>query len=259
MAKLRRPSQRSIDLYNQLVANQNKVRKTLKRIHKNAEEAFGTGRLPALIIPKSARKIRARYFEGLSPKELHKRLKMFWGKLAEMKDLFSKGLKKYLARTVKQGYMDLWLDQIKAHSGEDPEAFGGRIFSKEQIANSDYGDFMQTYNRLFMLSPESFLALLYTGRMIAFKYIYLEMEKIRKGFSSGNSWLEEQNDWLNLKGLKIGDKTPEDWLKSFSGPKKQNKIVSEAYEEGEEAGRKKAYKSEKHGHKYNRTEVKLKD
>lgn len=249
MAKLRKPSQRSIDLYNQLVAQQNKVRKTLRRIHKQAEEALGAGRLPALVIPKSSHKIRRNYFEGISPAELSRRLKAFWGKMAELKSLFSKGLKTYLAKTVKNGYMDLWLDQIEKHSGERPEAFNGYLFSKEQIENSEYGDFMTTYNRLFMLSPESFLALLYTGRMIAFKYIYREMEKVGRGDSSG-SWLEEQNDLLNLKGIKIDGKDVNDWLKSIRSHRGMESTLKEAEEQGEAKGRERAYKTGEHGRPY---------
>ena len=35
------------------------MRKTLQRVHKRAEETLGSGRLPALIIPRRARKIRS--------------------------------------------------------------------------------------------------------------------------------------------------------------------------------------------------------
>lgn len=245
---LRKPSQRSIDLYNQLVSQQNKVRKQLRKIHKRAEEAFGAGRLPALIIPKSARRIKMSHFEGLTPSELHRRLRVYWKTLTELKRNFAKGLKSYLAKTVKNGYMELWRDQIESHSGERPEVFNGYLYSKEQIENSEYGDFMKTYNRLFMLSPEVFLALLYTGRMIAFKYIYRELEKIGRGDSSG-SWLEEQNELLNLKGVQVNGKTIEEWSKSLTGPKNQIKIVKEAKED-KEAGPEKAYISGKHGPAY---------
>lgn len=244
---LRRPSQRSIDLYNQLVAQQNKVRKQLRRIHNRAEEVIGSGRLPALIIPKSARRIKKSNFEGLSSAELHRRLRAYWGKLGEMKALFSKGLSSYLAKTVKDGYMALWRDQIELFSGETPEGFNNQIFTKEQIDNSKYSDFMKTYNKLFMLSPEVFLALLYTGRMLSFKYIYEEMKRVGKGYVSEGGWLQEQNELLNLKDIKIEDKNAEDWLKSSSGPKKQTKIVKEAIEEGSPEN---AYKSGKHGRTY---------
>lgn len=202
---MRRPSQKSIDLYNRLVELQNKARKKLKGIHKHAEETFGAGRLPALIIPKSARKINSNRFQGLSSAELHRRLKMYWENLSRLKEQFSEGLRSYLARTVKDGYMQLWRDQIELHSGETPDVFHGLLYSKEQIENSEMGAFMQTYNKLFMLSPEVFLAMLYAKRITAFKWIYLEMEK---GNMQG-SWLQEQNEMLAV------------------GPKEQAKLVEE--------------------------------
>ena len=203
---MRKPSQKSIDLYNQLIERQNKVRRQLKRIHQHAEETLGAGRLPALIIPKSGRKIKSSYFEGLSPAELHRRLKQYWSRLGQLKAEFSKGLKSYLARTVKDGYMELWRDQIELHSGETPEAFHNLRFSKDQIESSEYGGFMETYNKLFMLSPEVFLAMLYSGRLLSFKYIYREMERVGRGGAEG-SWLEEQNELLTV------------------GPKEQAKLV----------------------------------
>ena len=203
---MRKPSQKSINLYNQLIERQNKVRRQLKRIHQHAEETLGAGRLPALIIPKSGRKIKLSQFEGLSPAELHRRLKQYWSKLGQLKAEFSKGLKSYLARTVKDGYMELWRDQIELHSGETPEAFHNLRFSKDQIESSEYGGFMETYNKLFMLSPEVFLAMLYSGRLLSFKYIYREMERVGRGGAEG-SWLEEQNELLAV------------------GPKEQAKLV----------------------------------
>lgn len=203
---MRKPSQKSINLYNQLIERQNKVRRQLKRIHQHAEETLGAGRLPALIIPKSGRKIKLSYFEGLSPAELHRRLKQYWSRLGQLKAEFSKGLKSYLARTVKDGYMELWRDQIELHSGERPEAFHNLRFSKDQIESSEYGGFMETYNKLFMLSPEVFLAMLYSGRLLSFKYIYREMERVGRGGAEG-SWLEEQNELLAV------------------GPKEQAKLV----------------------------------
>lgn len=203
---MKRPSQKSIDLFNQLVERQNKVRRQLKRIHQHAEETLGAGRLPALIIPKSGRKIKPSYFEGLSPAELHRRLKAYWSKLGQLKEEFSRGLRSYLAKTVKNGYMELWRDQIELHSGETPEAFHNLRYSKDQIENSDYGAFMETYNKLFMMSPEVFLAMLYSGRLISFKYIYRELERVGRGGAEG-SWLEEQNELLAI------------------GPKEQAKLV----------------------------------
>lgn len=190
---LRKPSQHSIDLYNQLVSNQNKVRKQLMRIHKHAEETLGAGRLPALVIPKGARKIRMNQFEGLSKSELKYRLKAFWNRFKTAKQMFGKGLTSYLAKTIKQGYMELWRDQILYMSGESPEGVA-KMFTKEQIENSYMGEFMQTYNRLNRLSSETFLAFLYHGDIIAFKWIYLEMTGQGR---ADDSWLEQQNVLLN--------------------------------------------------------------
>lgn len=222
---MRRPSQRSIDLYNALVDKQNKVRKQLRRLHKGAEETLGAGRLPALIVPKASHKIRKSYFEGLSSAELHKRLKAFWDKYQVKKALFGKGLTSYIARVVKEGYLELWRDQIERNFGESPEAFYGHTFSADQIKNSDGGEFMQVYNALFRQSPESFLALIYTGRMIAFKYIYQEMQMTKN--NTGYSWLEQQKENLRQIG-KVKFKNPEEWLKFMRSPKELNKLLDEA-------------------------------
>lgn len=244
------PSQKSIDLYNQLVAKQNKVRSQLRKIHKNAEEALGAGRLPAIVIPKSAHKIKRSYFEGLSPKELQRRLNIFRAKVRQAKELFAKGLQSYLGKTVKDGYLELWRDQIKDFSGEDPVGFVGRdgiarMYSKEQIEKSPYGDFMKTYNRLFRLSPEGFLALLYTGKMISFKYIYEEMKSTRAG--SGYSWLDQQNDILNTASVDMG-MSPKEFLHMLSSSKAIKKAYETATSEDDEERFSKAHETGR-GHK----------
>lgn len=192
---MRVPSIKTIDLYNRLVANQNKVRKTLIRVHKNAEETSGAGRLPALVIPKSARRIKNNYFQGLSKDELKRRLKLFYAKYKESKRLFGQGLKSYLARIVKDGYLDLWKDQIDFVGGGRPEGAFGR-YSKEQIENSYMGEYMEVYNLLNSLSSEVFLALLYSGRIIQFKYIYQDI--ISGTGEKENSWLQQQKEILEI-------------------------------------------------------------
>lgn len=220
---LRRPSQRSVDLYNQLVARQNQVRKQLKRIHKGAEEKLGAGRLPALIIPSSAHKIRPNYFMGLSKEELRRRLNRFWKRMKEAKSLFGAGIRSYLSRTVKQGYMDLWRDQILQLSGESPEGVA-RMFTKKQIENSDMGKFMDLYNRLNRLSAESFLAMLYKGDIISFKFIYMEM------IGTGNkeySWVDQQKDLLDKNRTLKSQKALMEEMAGFEG-KHQKKTIEKA-------------------------------
>ena len=192
---LRRPSPKTINLYNRLVENQNKVRKQLRRIHKNAEEASGAGRLPTLVIPKSAHKIRHNYFEGLSSAELQRRLKQFYEKLNNAKALFASGIKSYLSRTLKDGYMELWRDQILFRSGESPEGYFGK-FSTEQIENSYMGEFMEVYNMMMSLSAETFLALLYSGKIIQFKFIYSDMNTGLE--KEPDSWLMQQKELLEI-------------------------------------------------------------
>lgn len=226
---LKIPSQRSIDLYNQLVAQQNKVRKQLIRIHKNAEEASGAGRLPALVIPKNAHKTTRDRFYGLSKSELQKRLKAFYQRYNEAKRLFGQGLRSYIARTVKQGYMELWRDQILFIGGEAPQG-QFNMFTKEQIENSFVGEFMETYNKLNRLSAEVFLGLLYSGRIIQFKYIYAEM------IGNGNkeySWLDQQND--NLVGMS-SKKAQIELMNLMAGVegKHQKKTIKKAEEAEEE-------------------------
>ena len=191
MPKLRKPSQHSIDLYNQLVDIQNQIRKKLKRMHKNAEEVSGAGRLPALVIPKSAHKIRRSHFEGLSPAELRARLKMYWARYKTAKELFSGGLNSYLAKTVMKGYKELWLNGSGSFGGigEKPEGYFGR-FSKEQIENSDMGRAMEVYNLLFTHGTAFFMALLYTDKIIDFKWIYDDLT----GKVEANTYLNQQID-----------------------------------------------------------------
>ena len=229
---LRKPSQRSINLYNRLIEQQNKVRKTLIHVHKKAEETIVAGRLPALIIPKSAHKIRNNQFQGLTGAELRRRLKRFWASLRTLREQFAQGLRTYLAHTVKDGYMQLWRDQIESFSGETPEALNGYVFTKDQIEDSDYGEFMHTYNRLFMMSPEVFLAMLYSGRLIAFKWIYLEMKNAGRDSFAG-SWLQEQNDLLAV-GPKDQAKLVESVIKNdLADEYKHSKRVEEKIERKE--------------------------
>lgn len=188
---LRRPSQKSIDLYNRLVAEQNKVRKTLRKIHKNAEESIGAGRLPALVVPKKARKITQRFFD-VDKSKLAQRVKEYWKKLKDMKLHFMRGIESYLAETVMKGYKELWLDS-QYGIGEEPEGYFGR-FSEEQIRNSDNPNAMRSYNALFTNGAQFFLALLYSDKIIPFKYIYMELQGIG---GREYSYLEQQVDILS--------------------------------------------------------------
>lgn len=191
---LRRPSKHSIDLYNQLVENQNKVRKQLRKIHKHAEETLGAGRLPALVIPKSAHKIRSNHFSGLTPEELRRRLKAYWGKYQDLKRLFANGMDSYLKETVFNGYKELWSGENGI--GELPEGKFGR-YSKEQIAFADEktASVMKLYNQLFTRGVDFFMALLYTNKILDFKVIYDELHNIG---GRGYSYIEQQSDFLKV-------------------------------------------------------------
>ena len=201
------PSQRSIDLYNKLVEQQNKVRKTLRRIHKKAEEALGAGRLPALVIPKSAHKIRRSHFNNMTSMKL----KMFWQAYREKKALFSHGLDSYLNKVVVKGYRELWEGEYGI--GEKPalNSFGG-MYSKEQIENADEdkADAMRAYNGLFTKGPMFFLAMLYTNNVISFKYIYQELY-MGTG-SKEYSFIDQQ--------IEINNR--------LSGPKARSQLLDEA-------------------------------
>ena len=186
---MRKPSPATINLYNRLMEQQNKVRKILRRIHKNAEETQGAGRLPALVIPKPARKVRPDNFNKLSNAELQRRLRAFYDRLAEAKNLFASGIKSYLSRTLKDGYIELWRDQIEQFFGETPEGYFGK-FSKEQIENSEGGIYMKVFNQMQQMSPALFLALLYAGKIIQFKWIYQDMQAGLGGIK--DSWVDTQ-------------------------------------------------------------------
>lgn len=195
MAKLRRPSQRTIDIYNQLVEQQNRVRKTLLKMHKQAEETLKVGRLPALVIPRKARKYRNIFSQGLSKAELSRRLKKFWSSYRRAKELFSGGLNTYLAETVMKGYMDIWVNN-QYGIGVEPEGRrrnGVKAYSKEQIEYSDMGDAMEAYNAMFTHGVDFFMALLYTGRIIEFKFIYADF----KGDVDKNYYVSQQTEIAN--------------------------------------------------------------
>ena len=196
MAKLRKPSQHTIDLYNQLVAQQNKVRRQLLRIHKRAEETIPTGRLPALIIPKKARRISARDFE-VDKFALKRKLQAFWDKYKKAKAFFGQGIKSYLSKTVKQGYMDLWRERMQIEMGLIPEGSYGR-FSALQLKEmtEDERRIASIYNFLVGLSAEVFLALLYRGKLLQFQFIYEEMKYGIK--DKENSWSQQQAELLEV-------------------------------------------------------------
>lgn len=190
MAKLRRPSQHTIDLYNKLVAQQNKVRKNLIRIHKQAEETIGAGRLPALIIPKKARRVSQRDF-SIDKVNLKRKLKAFWQRYREAKEFFGRGIKSYLSKTLKEGYMELWRERMQIEMGLIPEGYRNN-FSALQLKEMTENEriIAGIYNMLNRLSPEVFLALLYKGKLIQFQFIY---EDMHNGTADKvNSWSEQQ-------------------------------------------------------------------
>lgn len=169
MAKLRKPSQHSIDLYNQLVEQQNKIRKQLRIAHKRAEEALGAGRLPALVIPKVAHKVKKSHFDNMS----NAKLRLFWRAYREKKALFGAGLTSYIARTVMEGYKELFIDN-KYGIGFKPEGAFGRYTKEQMELYPEHEKKMQAYNALFTHGSEFFLALLYSNNIPEFKWIYIE-------------------------------------------------------------------------------------
>lgn len=231
MAKFRKPSQRTIDIYNQLVEQQNKVRKTLIKMHKQAEEMLAVGRLPALVIPKRARKYRNVFYEGLSKAELRKRLKAFWNKYRLAKQMFSGGINTYLKEMVFKGYRQLWLDQIGVLPASYKE--GGRFgrYTDYQIENSDMGKAMEVYNMLFTHGSDLFLALLYSDRITEFKYIYDDLVgKVEK-----NYYLDDQISKVEMfinspkARMQLYDK-----LEEFTGYKHSKSVIRKANKKAKE-------------------------
>lgn len=185
---MRRPSQHTIDLYNQLVKKQNAVRKILKKIHKRAEETLGVGRLPALIVPKKARTVR---------NSNNMNIRLFWQRYRNMRDLFAKGVDSYLGKVVKAGYLQIWRDQIDII----PEGYFGTYSALQIREAGELGRFMEVYNKLTRLSGLAFLALQYTNNITAFKWIYEDFKAYREGrFNRVNSYLEEQLEALERVG-----------------------------------------------------------
>lgn len=196
---LRRPSQHSIDLYNKLVEQQNKVRRRLLRIHRKAEEMIPTGRLPALIIPKKARKITNKYFD-VDKMSLKRKLRAFWDRYNKAKAFFGQGIKSYLSKTLKDGYLELWRSQMQEQLGLIVEGganakYGAWYFSPLQLKEMSEEErrIAEIYNFLARLSPEVFLALLYRGKLLQFQFIYEEM---KYGAKKEYSWIEQQMELL---------------------------------------------------------------
>ena len=191
----RRPSQRTIEIYNSLVEKQNEVRRRLKRIHAHAEEAFGAGRLPSLIVPPKAKKIRTNYFNDFvhkhSRKQVEKKLSNFWETYRQSKSLFGQGLRSYLSRVVKQGYVDLWKDQMLTQLGIWGEGYAGR-FTEIQIKEASESDkkFMLAFNRMISLPAEMFYIMLMRKEIIQFQFIYQEMTYGYR--DKENSWIDQQ-------------------------------------------------------------------
>lgn len=196
---LRRPSARTVDLYNQLIQKQNKVRSVLRKIHKEAEQASGAGRLPALVVPKSSHKVRPNYFNGLTKAQLQLRLKRFYESYRNLRESFGgkDPLRRYIAKTVTSGYRDLFKDLI----GIEPASPG--FYSKSQrihATDAMTAKYMDLYNKMFHYGNEmQFYKLLITGHIIEFKWFYREF---MYGSENENAYVDQQlEEWDRFSSI----------------------------------------------------------
>lgn len=191
---MRKPSQHSVDLYNQLVKKQNAVRRILKKIHKDAGDALGVGRLPSLVLPKRVKKVN--YSTNINAK-------VFWRKYKEAQTLFAGqrgGLNTYLGKTLKQGYLETirdWIDAKPAsfYNSRTQKEQTGVYYTLEQMNSADEvtAKAMKVYNAYVRTPAIVFLGMLYVGAITPLKFIY---DELRYGFGGKNAFNDKENSYL---------------------------------------------------------------
>lgn len=211
MAREWRPTQKALDRYDELVKQQNKLRRQLLRRRKKVEETSDSGRLPSLIIPAKGVKSIKIDWRQVGAKEFRRKMKM-------LSNLVTGGLQGWYKRNYKDAILLAWrqgleeailqeykenikivarkseLDQLAF--GEDVKMLEGGYFTQDLMEEyPKFKEHFELYNRLQRMEIGVFMEMYDRGMFPLFKFIYLEMI----GSTSENSFLEELKDSINVQ------------------------------------------------------------
>lgn len=203
MAKKWTPSQKQLQLYDELLKRQNITRKRLLRRRRIIEEEGSFGRpLPDLIIPMKAKRHRnisryASYFDSYED---------YRNKIRALQQLYGKGKEDPTFSFYRSTYRNEILGLIKGWIGdylnfaEKPKGFFGK-YSEEQIQfvnqiGEDAGKFLELYNKMISLSLGEFMSMYDRGFIPRLKYIYDEIRNVSSiEFSYVDEFLDSYSDF----------------------------------------------------------------
>lgn len=202
MAKKWTPSQKQLQLYDELLKRQNITRKRLLRRRRVIEERGGFGRpLPDLVIPMKAKRHRdvqryANYFDSYADyRNKMRALQMLYGGKGSPELAFYKSSYKHNILEHIKGWIGDYLN-----FSEKPDGYFGK-YSEEQIykANQiaeDGGKFLELYNKMVGLSTSEFMVMYDSGMIPKLKYIYDEMRNVGEiSFSFVDEFLDSYRDY----------------------------------------------------------------
>lgn len=202
MAKKWTPSQKQLQLYDELLKRQNITRKRLLRRRRIIEERGGSGRpLPDLVLPMKAKRSRdisryANYFDSYEDyrNKMRALRELYGGKGSPELGFYRSAYKRNILDHIKG-----WIEDYLNFS-EKPKGYFGK-YSEEQIliANQiadDGGKFLELYNKMISLSTAEFMAMYDTGMIPKLKYIYDEIRNVGSiSFSYVDEFLDSYSDF----------------------------------------------------------------
>lgn len=189
-----RPSQKALNRFDELVKQNNKLRKQLLRRRSQLEKS-DEGRvyaLPSLVVPEKAQPSAKINFRKIKREE-------FQAKMRALSQAVTGGLEGWYKRNYKRPILEAWRTAIEQVITEEYGDTGvlpiSTVFGKKTIgkytketmeAYPDLKPYMEMYNRLYSMNIAQFMYMYDRGYLPPFKYIYNEM----KGSFSAN-YLEE--------------------------------------------------------------------
>ena len=191
------PSLKQLDLYDELLREQNKVRREILRRRVKLERELKGRRLPDLVVPKHAKIKKLKNYRFKSFKE-------YQSKVRELKRLYGHGILSFYKSSYKDNVLEVYRNMIKGalesegiyYNNYEPETLGG-YYSKEQIESAgDIGKYMRLYNQLRSMPVEKFVDMYERGYIVPLRYIYQEMISGTK--SQSVSFLEEQKEEIRI-------------------------------------------------------------
>lgn len=191
------PSLAQLDVYEELLKEQNKVRREILRRRVKIERERKGQRLPDLVIPKRAKIKKLKTYRFKSFRE-------YQSKVRELKRLYGRGIASYYKYTLKNNFLEAYRNMIQGamesegnyRTSYEPETMGG-YYSKEQIEEAgDIGKYMRLYNQYLAMPSEKFQDMYDRGYIVPIRYIYQEMISGTK--SQSVSFLEEQKEEFRI-------------------------------------------------------------